>query len=325
MSTLTAEDAKDIEQKAAGVSSMSYAIRDVLQVVHESKNWRTPVVGTTAEFPIIREWQVAEGTFFTQSDEDAAAKVVVLGKTVADNLFERGEEIVGAQIRIKNVPLRVLGVLTSKGQTFMGQDQDDFIAVPFPTAERKVLGTKFLGTVGIILLATERADQIPGVVEEIRDLLRARHHLQPNEEDDFTIRTMEDIAKASAGASRTMLLMLLSIASISLVVGGIGIMNIMLVSVTERTREIGIRMAVGAKRWHILLQFLVEAVILCSIGGFVGVLTGIVSARLITNVVGWPAIVSTQAIAIAFVFSVGVGLFFGLYPANKASRLNPIE
>jgi putative ABC transport system permease protein len=325
MSTLTAEDAKDIEQKAAGVSSMSYAIRDVLQVVHESKNWRTPVVGTTAEFPIIREWQVAEGTFFTQSDEDAAAKVVVLGKTVADNLFERGEEIVGAQIRIKNVPLRVLGVLTSKGQTFMGQDQDDFIAVPFPTAERKVLGTKFLGTVGIILLATERADQIPGVVEEIRDLLRARHHLQPNEEDDFTIRTMEDIAKASAGASRTMLLMLLSIASISLVVGGIGIMNIMLVSVTERTREIGIRMAVGAKRWHILLQFLVEAVILCSIGGFVGVLTGIVSARLITNVVGWPAIVSTQAVAIAFVFSVGVGIFFGLYPANKASRLNPIE
>jgi len=325
MSTLTVADAKDIRQKVPGVSSMSYAIRDVLQVVHENKNWRTPVVGTTAEFPIIREWSTAEGTFFTQSDDDTATKVVVLGKTVAENLFERGEDVVGAQIRVKNVPLRVLGVLTPKGQTFMGQDQDDFIAVPFSTAERKVMGTKFLGTVGIILLSTERAEQIPGVVEEIRDLVRGRHHLQPNEEDDFTIRTMEDIAKASAGASRTMVLMLLSIASISLVVGGIGIMNILLVSVTERTREIGIRMAVGAKRRHILLQFLVEAIILSTVGGVVGVLAGILAARLVTTVAGWPAIVSTQAVAVAFLFSVGVGIFFGLYPANKASRLNPID
>ncbi len=325
MSTLTVADAKDIEQKVPGVSSMSYAIRDVLQVVRESKNWRAPVVGTTAEFPIIREWPVAEGTFFTQSDEDTATKVVVLGKTVADNLFERGEDIVGAQIRVKNVPLRVLGVLTSKGQTFMGQDQDDFVAVPFSTAERKVLGTKFLGTVGIILLATTQREQIQQVVPEIKELLRTRHHLQPNEEDDFTIRTMEDIAKASAGASRTMVLMLLSIASISLVVGGIGIMNILLVSVTERTREIGIRMAMGAKRKHILLQFLVEAVILSTVGGVVGVLAGILGARLVTTVAGWPAIVSMQAVAVAFLFSVGVGIFFGLYPANKASRLNPID
>ena len=325
MSTLTVADAKDIEQKVPGVSSMSYAIRDVLQVVRESKNWRAPVVGTTAEFPIIREWSVAEGTFFTQSDEDTATKVVVLGKTVADNLFERGEDIVGAQIRVKNVPLRVLGVLTSKGQTFMGQDQDDFVAVPFSTAERKVLGTKFLGTVGIILLATTQREQIQQVVPEIKELLRTRHHLQPNEEDDFTIRTMEDIAKASAGASRTMVLMLLSIASISLVVGGIGIMNILLVSVTERTREIGIRMAMGAKRKHILLQFLVEAVILSTVGGVVGVLAGILGARLVTTVAGWPAIVSIQAVAVAFLFSVGVGIFFGLYPANKASRLNPID
>ena len=325
MSTLTVADAKDIEQKVPGVSSMSYAIRDVLQVVRESKNWRAPVVGTTAEFPIIREWSVAEGTFFTQSDEDTATKVVVLGKTVADNLFERGEDIVGAQIRVKNVPLRVLGVLTSKGQTFMGQDQDDFVAVPFSTAERKVLGTKFLGTVGIILLATTQREQIQQVVPEIKELLRTRHHLQPNEEDDFTIRTMEDIAKASAGASRTMVLMLLSIASISLVVGGIGIMNILLVSVTERTREIGIRMAMGAKRKHILLQFLVEAVILSTVGGVVGVLAGILGARLVTTVAGWPAIVSMQAVAVAFLFSVGVGIFFGLYPANKASRLNPID
>jgi len=325
MSTLTVEDAQDIAQKVSGVATMSYAIRDVLQIVHENKNWRTPVVGTTTEFPVIREWPVAEGTFFTQSDEDTAAKVAVLGKTVADNLFERGEEIIGAQLRIKNVPLRVLGVLATKGQTFMGQDQDDVIVIPFSTAERKVLGTKFLGTVGIIFLTAERADQIPSAVDEIRDLLRARHHIQPGQDDDFTIRTMDDIAQASAGASRTMMLMLLSIASISLVVGGIGIMNIMFVSVVERTREIGLRMAVGAKRWQILLQFLVESVILSTIGGIAGIVAGMVGARLVSSIAGWPAIFAPQAVVIAFLFSFMVGVFFGLYPANKASRLNPIE
>jgi len=318
MSTLTVEDARDLAQKVDGVVSMSYAIRDVIQAVHENKNWRTPVVGTTVEYPIIREWSAVEGTFFTQSDEDTAAKVAVLGKTAADNLFERGEEIVGAQIRVKNVPLRVLGVLAPKGQSFMGQDQDDFIAVPFSTAERRVLGTKFLGTIGVVFLST-------GAVEEIRDLLRARHRLLPNEDDDFTIRTMDDIAKASEGTSRTMMLMLLGIASISLVVGGIGVMNILLVSVTERTHEIGLRMAVGAKRWHILLQFLVEAVILSTIGGIIGVVAGVVGARLATTLAGWPTIISPQAVVVAFLFSFIVGVFFGLYPANKASRLNPIE
>ena len=325
ITTLTVEDARDIEQKVPGVSALSYAIRDVLQVVHENKNWRTPVVGTTAVFPIIREWSVAHGTFFTEADEEAVANVAVLGKTAADSLFERGEEIVGVQIRINNRPLRVLGVLASKGQSFMGQDQDDFIAIPFSTAERKVLGTKFLGTVGIILVSAERGDQIPDVVDEIRALLRARHRLQSWQDDDFTVRTMDDIAQASAGASRTMMLMLLGIASISLVVGGIGVMNILLVSVTERTHEIGLRMAVGAKRWHILLQFLVEAVILSTIGGIVGVAAGVAGSRLATTVIGWPTIISPQAVAIAFLFSFVVGVFFGLYPANKASRMNPIE
>ncbi len=325
MSTLTVEDAKDIRQKVDSITSMSYAIRDVLQVVHENKNWRTPVVGTTTEFAVIREWSAAEGTFFTQADEDTAAKVAVLGKTAAENLFERGEEIVGAQIRIKNVPLRVLGVLTPKGQSFMGQDQDDIIVLPFSTAERRVLGTKFLGTIGVIFLSTEHADQLLGAVEQVRELLRARHRILPNDDDDFTIRTMDDIAKASEGASRTMMVMLLGIASISLVVGGIGVMNILLVSVTERTHEIGLRMAVGAKRWHILLQFLVEAVILSTIGGLVGVAAGVVVARLATTLAGWPTIISPQAVVIAFAFSFIVGVFFGLYPANKASRLNPIE
>jgi putative ABC transport system permease protein len=215
--------------------------------------------------------------------------------------------------------------MAPKGQSLLGQDQDDVVHIPFSTAERKVLGTKFLGTVGIILVATMQREQVQQVVPEIKELLRTRHHLQPSEEDDFTIRTMEDIAKASAGASRTMMFMLLSIASISLIVGGIGIMNILLVSVTERTHEIGVRMAVGAKRRHILLQFLVEAVILSTVGGVVGVLAGIAGAHLVTTVAGWPAIVSPQAVVIAFLFSVGVGIFFGLYPANKASRLSPID
>ncbi|HXF92501.1 MAG TPA: ABC transporter permease [Nitrospiraceae bacterium] len=323
--TLTVEDARDIERKITGVSGVSYATRAVLQVVHENKNWNTVVLGTTADFADIREWPVAEGAFFTPSDEDAAAKVAVLGQTAAQHLFERGEEVIGATIRIKNVPLRVVGVLAPKGQTLMGQDQDDVVILPFSTAERKVLGTKFLGTVGIILVTAAHRTLLPDVVLEIKELLRARHRLHPAEEDDFTVRTMEDVAKATAGASRTMMLMLLSIASISLMVGGIGIMNILLVSVTERTREIGIRMAVGAKRAHILLQFLVEAVILSATGGILGVLTGIIGAKLLTTVAGWPTIISPTAMAIAFVFSLGVGIFFGLYPAEKASRLNPIE
>lgn len=325
VSTLTVDDARDIEKRIGDISLVTYASRSVLQVVHEHKNWNTIALGTTTAFPDLRNWPVADGNFFTQADEDAAAKVVVLGKTVADNLFERGEEVIGAQIRVKNVPLRVIGILSPKGQSLSGQDQDDIVVLPFTTAERKVLGTKFLGTVGIIMVATQHRYSIPAAVEEIKELLRARHRIHPAEENDFTIRTMEDVAKTVAGASRTMMVMLLSIASISLIVGGIGIMNILLVSVTERTREIGIRMAVGAKRAHILLQFLVEAIILTAIGGVAGVIFGIAGARLLTRLIGWPTIISSQAVAVAFLFSLAVGIFFGLYPANKASRMNPID
>ena len=325
VSTLTVDDARDIERKVGDVALVTYATRSVLQVIHDHLNWNTVAIGTTTAYTDLRNWPVAQGDFFTQADEDAATKVAVLGKTVVDNLFERGEEIIGAQIRIKNVPLRVIGVLAPKGQSLSGQDQDDLVILPFSTAERKVLGTKFLGTVGIILVSTQHRYSIPNAVEEIKELLRARHRLHPSEEDDFTIRTMEDVAKTVAGASRTMMVMLLSIASISLIVGGIGIMNILLVSVTERTREIGIRMAVGAKRAHILLQFLVEAVILTAIGGLVGVLVGIAGAKMMTHMIGWPTIISSQAVVVAFFFSLVVGIFFGLYPANKASRMNPIE
>ncbi len=325
VSTLTVDDARDIEKKIGGVTTVLYATRSVLQAIHENKNWSTVVLGTTPEFTDIRNWPIAQGNFFTQSDEDSAAKVAVLGKTAIENLYESGEDVVGSEIRIRNMPLRVIGVLAPKGQSLTGQDQDDLIVLPFSTAERKVLGTQFLGAVGIILVATQTRYDVPAVVEDIKDLLRTRHRLYEADEDDFTIRTMEDIEKTIAGASRTMMLMLMSIASISLLVGGIGIMNILLVSVTERTREIGLRMAVGAKRRHILLQFLIEATIMTIIGGVLGVAAGIGGARLLTKMVGWPTIISSEAVLTAFVFSVAVGLFFGLYPANKASKLNPIE
>ncbi len=325
ISTLTVDDAEDIRIKVGSVTTVIYGSRSVLQVIHENKNWSTVVVGTTPEFTDIRSWPIAQGNFFTQSDMDSATKVVVLGKTAAQNLFEPGEEMVGAQIRIRNIPLRVIGILVPKGQSISGQDQDDLVVLPFSTAERKVLGTKFLGTVGIIMVATQTRYEIPAVVADIKELLRARHHLPASEEDDFTIRTMEDIAKTIAGTSRTMMLMLMGIASISLIVGGIGIMNILLVSVTERTREIGLRMAVGAKRAHILLQFLIEAIIMTAIGGALGVGAGIGIARLLTTMIGWPTIISPEAVVIAFLFSLIVGVFFGLYPANKASKMNPIE
>lgn len=325
VSTLTVEDAEDIERKIDGVTTAMYGTRSVLQIIRENKNWSTVVFGTTPDFPDIRNWPVAQGNFFTQSDMNSAANVAVLGKTAAQNLFELGEEIVGSQIRIKNVPLRVIGVLAPKGQSITGQDQDDLVALPFTTAERKVLGTQFLGTVGIILAATRSQNEIPAIVDDVKELLRTRHRLHQSEEDDFTIRTMEDIAKTIAGTSRTMMLMLMGIASISLIVGGIGIMNILLVSVTERTREIGLRMAVGAKRAHILLQFLIEAIIMTAVGGALGVGVGIGVARLMTNMMGWPTIINAEAVAASFFFSLIVGLFFGLYPANKASKLNPIE
>jgi putative ABC transport system permease protein len=325
ISTLTVADAEDIEKKIASVTTVMYGNRSVLQVIRENKNWSTIVIGATPVFPEIRNWPIAQGNFFTQSDMDSAAKVVVLGKTAAQNLFEPDEDVVGAQIRIKSVPLRVIGVLASKGQSISGQDQDDFVVLPFSTAERKVLGTKFLGTVGVILVATQTRYEIPAIVADIKELLRTRHHLPASEEDDFTIRTMEDIAKTLTGTSRTMMLMLMGIASISLIVGGIGIMNILLVSVTERTKEIGLRMAVGAKRSHILLQFLIEAIIMTVIGGTIGVVAGIGGAKLLTMIVGWPTIILPEAVVIAFLFSLIVGVSFGLYPANKASKMNPID
>ncbi|HXF93380.1 MAG TPA: ABC transporter permease [Nitrospiraceae bacterium] len=323
--TLTVADALELKKRVPLLRETAWAKRDVMQIVNGNKNWNGPVNGISPGYLTIRDWSFVSGGPITQADMDTAARVALVGQTVVENLFDPGEEPVGATIRIKNVPFRVIGVLAPKGQSAQGSDQDDIIFIPFTTAERKVFGTMFLGSVGALFASTDRAEDLPEAVEQIREVLRARHRLQPDQPDDFTVRTQVDIGRVQEGTSQTLTVMLFAIASVSLLVGGIGIMNILLVSVTERTREIGVRMAVGAKRRHILAQFLIEAVTLSLAGGAVGILLGVVGARLTTVVAGWPTIISAESVAVAFLFSLAVGLFFGLYPANKAARLNPIE
>jgi putative ABC transport system permease protein len=322
--TLTTADMEELG-KLPYVMHAGWARRDAMQAVHENKNWFTTINGVTPSYLIIRDWSVASGDFFTQIDMDAAAKVVLLGRTVVDNLFAPGEDPVGTVIRLKNIPFKVSGTLASKGFDTRGTDQDDVIFLPFTTAERKLMGTKFQGSIGSGFLSAESQEWMDQVAADAKRVLRERHKLRPDQEDDFTIRNQLDMAKVQEGATETMTLLLLAVASVSLLVGGIGIMNILLVSVTERTREIGIRMAVGAKRWHILLQFLVEAVVLSAIGGLIGVAFGVAGAKLASKFAGWPTIITPQVMLIAFAFSAFVGVFFCLYPANKASRLNPID
>lgn len=323
--TLTVADGLDIKKRVPVLTDTGWGKRDVMQIVNGNKNWSGPVNGISPSYLTIRDWSYTSGGAFTQAEVDAAARVALIGQTVVENLFDPGEEPVGATIRIKNVPFRVVGVLAPKGQSAQGSDQDDVIFIPFTTAERKVLGTSFLGSVGALFASTASPEDLPEAVEQIRDVLRSRHRLTGETPDDFTIRTQVDIGKVQEGITATITNMLFAVASISLLVGGIGIMNILLVSVTERTREIGVRMAVGAKRRHIMLQFLIEAMTLSVCGGLLGIMLGVTASKLTTTVAGWPTVVSFQAIVLAFVFSMAIGLFFGLYPANKAAQLNPIE
>jgi putative ABC transport system permease protein len=323
--TLTMSDGLDLKKRVPLLRDTGWAKRDVMQIVNGNRNWNAPVNGISPSYLTIRDWSYESGGPFTQLEADTAARVALIGQTVVENLFDPGEEPVGTVIRIKNVPFRVVGVLAPKGQSAQGFDQDDIIFIPFSTAERKVFGTQFLGSVGALFASTERMDDLDPAVTQIREALRLRHRLQPDQEDDFTIRTQVDIGKVQEGTSETLTVMLFAIASVSLLVGGIGIMNILLVSVTERTREIGVRMAVGAKRRHILMQFLIEAMTLSLVGGCIGILFGVLGARLTTVIAGWPTIISGDTIAAAFFFSLAVGLFFGLYPANRAARLNPID
>ena len=323
--TLTVEDAIDLRKKIPRLSETAWTKSEQTQIVHGNLNWNTDVKGISPGYLTVRDWSFSAGGPISQADLEATAPVALLGQSVVGNLFADGEEPIGATIRIKNVPFQVVGVLAPKGQSAQGKDQDDTVFIPFTTAQRKVMGTPFPGSVGHIYASTAGPEDLSDAVEAIRQVLRARHRVQPDQPDDFTIRTQADIGKVREEANRTLIVMLFAVASVSLLVGGIGIMNVMLVLVTERTREIGIRMAVGAKRRQILLQFLTESMLISLAGGSIGTGVGILSARVTAVVAGWPTIITSDSILLAVCFSLAVGLFFGLYPANKAARLNPIE
>lgn len=323
-STLTVADGLAIAREVPQAVGVAWQKREVVQVAYGNKNWSTGVQGSPPSLPEVRAWPVASGRFYTQSEEDGAAKVAVLGETIVEQLYEPGEDPLGTTIRLRNVPFHVIGVLAPKGQTSWGQDQDDVVMVPFRTAERRVLGTTTIGGAGQLLVSTPSPADSIEAEEAIRQLLRARHRILPEEEDDFTVRNVAEMFETSVMASRVMTRLLAAIASISLLVGGIGIMNTLLVSVAERTREIGLRLAVGAKARHVLLQFLVESTVLSLVGGVLGVGLGIGSASLIGRLAGWPILISPTAVVIAFVFSGAVGLVFGVYPARRAARLDPI-
>jgi len=320
-STLTEEDAAAIARECSAVAYVSPSLRTAGQVVAGELNWSTQVFGVGIDWPSIRAWNIKDGAFFSDGDVRSGSKVAVLGTTVADNLFPNGDAI-GSIIRVKNVPFRVVGVLEKKGGSMMGSDQDDMIVAPWTTVQKRLLGQQKLG---MIIVSAASADQVQEAQDQIDALLRQRHRIPPGGDTDFMMRSQEEIAQANAQQVQLMRNLLLGIAIVSLFVGGIGIMNIMLVSVTERTREIGIRMAIGARGRHVLLQFLFEAVTLSVLGGLLGVLFGIGVAKGIGKVAHWPIVISPTAIVVAFAVAATVGIFFGFYPARKASRLDPID
>jgi putative ABC transport system permease protein len=320
-STLTSEDAEAIRD-VPGVHYVAAGVSTRAQVIAGNQNWSTRVEGTDVDLPLIRSWPVEYGAFFSPQDVSGAAKVAVLGWVVADTLFGSDVDPTGQIIRLRNQPFRVGGVMSSKGQSAMGQDQDDVVFVPFTTVQKKLLGISHVNN--ITVSAVSPAATLP-TADAITMLLRHRHRLIPGEPDDFMVRTLEEMASVRTEATRTMTALLASIAGVSLLVGGIGIMNIMLVSVTERTREIGLRLAVGARSRDVLLQFLVEAVAISLVGGLIGIGLGFVLAEGVTRFLEWPTLVPPQAIAMAFGFAAGTGIFFGFYPARRAAGLDPIE
>jgi putative ABC transport system permease protein len=324
--TLTEEDARAIALEVPTVEVAAPLVRGSAQTLFGNLNWSTVIHGVTPDYLAAREWDVANGKMFGPEDVDAAAKTAVLGQTVALNLFGDADPV-GQTIRIKKVPFTVAGVLVPKGQSAWGQDQDDVIMIPISTAKKKVLGANRSNprAVSSVSIRVREPGAIEAAQEQVRDLLRQRHRLQPGQEDDFNMRVLAEMFAAQEESARVMTSLLAAIASVSLLVGGIGIMNIMLVSVTERTREIGVRMAVGARGRDILTQFLVEAMTLSVAGGLVGVALGLVTAQVIAGLAEWSTEVSPEAIGVAFLFSAVVGVFFGFYPARKASRLDPIE
>jgi putative ABC transport system permease protein len=322
--TLSMADAEAIQKECPAVSDVAPIHNGVAQVVYGHLNWSTGVVGTSPGVIAVRDWELTSGRAFTTQDVKSATKVALLGQTVVDNLFG-DQNPVGQTIRIKNVPFVVIGVLARKGQSAQGQDQDDTIIIPVTTAQKKLFGTQFPGMVRIIMVKARSAEDLAAAERQINELLRQRHHIGPKQDNDFTVRNLTQIMQAAEQSTKVMTLLLGAIASVSLLVGGIGIMNIMLVSVTERTREIGIRMAIGAKTWDIRLQFIIEALTLSLIGGVIGIIVGVSTAMILSSVSGWPTVVSFLSVLLAFSFSGFIGIFFGFYPAYKASLLNPID
>ena len=324
--TITEDDANAIAREVQAVQVAAPSVRGGAQVVYGNLNWSTGIQGVTTDYLEARDWSITDGRQILPEDVDGATKVALLGQTTALNLFGESESL-GQIIRIKKVPFTVIGLLSRKGQNSWGQDQDDIILIPLSTAKKKVLGASQANprAVGAISVKIRPGEDMAEAEDQIRVLLRQRHRLQPFQDDDFWLRNLSEVLQTQEESSRVMTYLLAAIASVSLLVGGIGIMNIMLVSVTERTREIGLRMAVGARRRHILLQFLIEAVTLSLIGGIIGISVGVGGSEAISYFAAWRTLVAPGAIVLAFGFAAGIGIFFGFYPARKASRLDPIE
>jgi putative ABC transport system permease protein len=323
--TLSEDDARAMAAECPAVEATSPTVRGGAQVIYGNNNWATSIQGVTPEYLSIRDYSVESGQPFTSQDVDAATKVALLGRTVVTKLFADADPV-GQVIRIKNVPFTVVGVLSPKGQSPTGQDQDDTVIVPLSTAKRKVLGSSQanLNSVGTIMVQARGPKLMKDAEQQITDLLRQRHRLQLAQDDDFSVRNLEEVFSAQETSAHVMSILLAAIASVSLIVGGIGIMNIMLVSVTERTREIGVRVAIGAKKRDIRTQFLVEAVTLALLGGVIGIVTGLSASALISFLAKWSTLISPMAIVLAFGFSALVGVFFCWYPAKKAAALDPI-
>lgn len=318
---LTYDDAKAIDKSVDGINYVAPSVTRTYQVIYANQNWSTLVEGSSPEFLAVRNFSIDKGEFFTSKEMDARTRVAVLGSTVAENLFLDSDPI-GQTIRINKAPFRVIGVLSSKGQSAMGTDQDDFVIVPITTAMQRMMGITYIHRIGIQASSDE---SINYAQQDITNLLRIRHRLQNKGEDDFTVRNLASVMAAAEETTNNMTILLGNVAGISLLVGGIGIMNIMLVSVTERTREIGIRKALGATYRNILLQFLIEAIFISVVGGSIGIMTGIVVSFAIAKYLGFAMTISMLAVVVAFGFSVLIGLFFGIYPARKAALLDPIE
>jgi putative ABC transport system permease protein len=318
---LTVDDAARLKSEGTLFAGVSPVVSARVQAIAQSGNWKTSVNGVSPDFQTIRNWTPSEGAFFSDADVTAGRKVAVLGATVVKNLFPDADPV-GAQIQIGKVPFTVVGVMQTKGQNAMGQDQDDIILVPYTTAQNRLSGNVRIGQ---ILISTLTPEDMPAAQDEVTSIMREAHRLDQSEPDDFTVRNQTEITEAMSSTTKVMSGLLAAIASISLVVGGIGIMNIMLVSVTERTREIGIRMAIGARGNDVLTQFLVESIVMSVLGGLVGLAVGYGGAALLGRITGWATSTPASAVAIAVGFSAAVGMFFGYYPARKAAGLNPIQ